>query len=189
MYNLKIISSTVRPGRKGPMIAAWIAEKASQTGEFEVEILDLGEINLPMMNEANHPIMKKYEHEHTRNWSAKIEAADAFIFVTAEYNHNYPAPLRNAIEYLFSEWNYKAAGIVSYGGISAGTRAANNLKGDLASMSMIPLVHGVNFSMFPQFITEEGEFVPNENSHKSAETMLIELIRWTKGLKAVKENK
>jgi NAD(P)H-dependent FMN reductase len=189
MYNLKIISSTVRPGRKGPMIAAWIAEKATQTGEFEVEVLDLGEINLPMMNEANHPIMKKYEHEHTKNWSAKIEAADVFVFVTAEYDYNYPAPLRNAIEYLHSEWNYKAAGIVSYGGISAGTRAANSLKADLTTMSMVPLVHGVNFSMFTQFITEEGEFVPNELSHKSAEKMFIELIRWTKGLQVVKENK
>jgi NAD(P)H-dependent FMN reductase len=189
MYNLKIISSTVRPGRKGPMIAAWIAEKATQTGEFEVEVLDLGEINLPMMNEANHPIMKKYEHEHTKNWSAKIEAADAFIFVTAEYDYNYPAPLRNAIEYLHSEWNYKAAGIVSYGGISAGTRAANSLKADLATMSVVPLARGVNFPMFTQFITEEGEFVPNESSHKSAEIMFIDLIRWTKGLKVVKENK
>jgi len=189
MYNLKIISSTVRPGRKGPMIAAWIAEKADQTGQFEVEILDLGEINLPMMNEANHPIMKKYEHEHTRNWSAKIEAADAFIFVTAEYDYNYPAPLRNAIEYLYSEWNYKAAGIVSYGGVSAGTRAANSLKADLATMSMIPLVPGVNFPMFEQLINKEGSFVPNENGNKSAETMLTELIRWTKGLKAIKENK
>ena len=189
MYNLKIISSTVRPGRKGPMIASWIAEKANQTGNFKVEILDLGEINLPMMNEVHHPIMKKYEHEHTKNWSAKIEEADAFIFVTAEYDYNYPAPLRNAIEYLSSEWGYKAAGIMSYGGISAGTRAANSLKADLATMSIVPLSQGVNFPMFSQFINDKSEFVPNETSHKSAETMLRELVRWTKGLKLVKDNK
>src|ERR1700712_4629105 len=135
MYKLKIISSTVRPGRKGPTIAKWIADVAKAHNNFEVEILDLGEINLPLMNEAVHPMMRQYKHEHTKQWSAKIEEADAFIFVTAEYDYNYPAPLRNALEYLFSEWNYKAAGIVSYGGVSAGTRAANSLKADLATMS------------------------------------------------------
>src|ERR1700712_3830071 len=135
MYNLKIISSTVRPGRKGPLMARWIAEIAKQHADFSVEVLDLGEINLPMMNEPHHPVMKKYEHEHTKQWSAKIDEADAFIFVTAEYDYNYPAPLRNALEYLYHEWNFKAAGIVSYGGVSAGTRAANSLKADLATMS------------------------------------------------------
>ena len=189
MYNLKIISSTVRPGRKGPLIAAWIAEKANQDGNFNVEVLDLGEINLPMMNEANPPVMKKYEHEHTKNWSAKIEEADAFIFVTGEYDYNYPAPLRNAIEYLFSEWSYKAAGIVSYGGISAGTRAANSLKADLATMNIVPLSKGVNFPMFTQYINDKNEFVPIESSHKAAEIMLHELVRWTKGLKVIRENK
>ncbi|MBK6833344.1 MAG: NAD(P)H-dependent oxidoreductase [Bacteroidetes bacterium] len=189
MHNLKIISSTIRPGRKGPLIANWIAEKAIKNGAFNVEVLDLGEINLPMMNEAQHPMLKKYEHQHTKDWSAKIDSADAFIFVTAEYDYNYPAPLRNAIEYLALEWAYKAAGIVSYGGISAGTRAANSLKSDLATMSVVPLTMGVNFSMFAQFINDKNEFVPNEISHKAAETMLTELIRWTKGLKIIKENK
>lgn len=83
------------------------------------------------MNEPHHPILRKYEHEHTKKWSAAIDGADAFIFVTGEYDYNYPAPLRNAIEYLAHEWQYKAAGIVSYGDISAGTRASNSLKADL----------------------------------------------------------
>ncbi len=189
MYNLKIISSTVRPGRKGPVIAAWIAEKAKQNGNFNVEVIDLGELNLPMMNEANHPIMRKYELDHTKKWSATIEEADAFIFVTAEYDYNYPAPLRNALEYLVHEWAYKAAGIVSYGGVSAGTRAANSLKADLITMAIVPLTQGVNFPFYAQLINDKNEFVPNETSHKAAESMLREIIRWTKGLKVVKENK
>lgn len=189
MYKLKIISSTTRPGRKGPLVAAWVAEKAKQFGNFEVEVIDLGELNLPMMDEPNHPRLKKYEHEHTKKWSATIDEADAFIFVTAEYNFQYPAPLRNAIDFLFTEWAYKAAGIVSYGGVSAGTRAANSLKGDLASLSMVPLSAAVNFSMFSQLINENGEFVPNEVSHKAAEAMLKELLRWTKGLKLIKDDK
>lgn len=188
MYKLKIITSTVRPGRKGPVVAAWVAEKAKQNGNFEVEVLELGEINLPMMNEANHPILKKHEHAHTKNWSAKIEAADAFIFVTAEYDYNYPAPLRNAIEYLLHEWAYKAAGIVSYGGVSAGTRAANSLKADLATMGVVPLSQGVNFPMFAQFFNDQNEFVPPAVSHTAAEKMLNEIIRWTKGLVQIKND-
>lgn len=188
MYKLKVISSTVRPGRKGPLVAGWITELAKLKGTFEVELLDLGEINLPMMNEAHHPSQKKYEHEHTKQWSAKIDEADAFIFVTAEYDFNYPAPLRNALEYLVQEWAYKPAGIVSYGGISAGTRAANALKGDLATFKVVPLTEAVNFSMFTENINEKGEFHANEISHKAADLMLTQLLRWTKGLKAIKED-
>jgi NAD(P)H-dependent FMN reductase len=89
MYNLKIISSTVRPGRKGPIVMKWIADIARLNPAFTVEVLDLVEINLPMMNEPNHPLLKKYEHEHTKKWSAKIEEADVFIFVTTEYDYNF----------------------------------------------------------------------------------------------------
>ena len=189
MFKLKIISSTVRPGRKGPLVANWIAEKAKQHGSFEVELLDLGEINLPMMNEPHHPIQKKYTYEHTKNWSAKIEDAEAFIFVTAEYDFHYPAPLRNALEYLYSEWSYKAAGIVSYGGVSAGTRAAKNLMGDLPCFKVVPLADMVNFPFISKLINEQGEFKPEEISAKAATTMLNELARWTKGMKAIREDK
>jgi NAD(P)H-dependent FMN reductase len=189
MYNLKIITSTVRPGRKGPVIAAWVTAFAKSYGEFNVELLDLAEIKLPMMDEANHPAMKKYEHHHTKKWSASIEEAEAFIFVTAEYDYNYPAPLRNALEYLYHEWAYKAAGIVSYGGVSAGTRAANSLKNDLASLRVVALPDPVHFPFFTNFINEEGEFVPNETSIKAANAMMKELVRWTKGMKVIRENK
>ena len=187
MYRLAIITSSVRPGRKGPVITEWVNQVAREHGHFEVEVLDLGEINLPMMNEPNHPMQRKYVHDHTKNWSASIEKADAFIFVTAEYDYNYPAPLRNAIEYLYHEWTYKAAGIVSYGGISAGTRAANSLKADLSTMKMVPLTDSVNIPFFTQYINDDNNFVPNENAKPSLIKLLNELERWTKGLKVVKE--
>lgn len=189
MYNLKVITSTVRPGRKGIIIAKWITAVAQQGGNFNVELLDLAEINLPMMNEPHHPVMRKYEHDYTKAWSAKIDEADAFIFVTAEYDYNYPAPLRNAIEYLFHEWNYKPAGIMSYGGVSAGTRASNSLKNDLMTMRVVTLAEAVNLPFFSQFISDEEEFVPNETAAKAAENMLKELVRWSKGMKAIKEDK
>jgi len=188
MYNLKVISSTVRPGRKGPLVAAWITALARNNGNFNVELLDLGEINLPMMNEPNHPRLKQYMHEHTKWWSAKIDEADAFIFVTAEYDYNYPAPLRNALEYLFNEWGYKAAGVVSYGGVSGGTRALNSLKNDLASLKVVTLTESVNFPFFQSNINDENEFEANEVSHKAADTMLKQLLRWTRGLKLIKED-
>jgi NAD(P)H-dependent FMN reductase len=189
MDHLKIINSTVRPGRKGPLVTEWITNLARQHGAFDVEVLDLATINLPMMNEPHHPSLKKYEHKHTQQWSAAIDEADAFIFVTAEYDYNYPAPLRNAIEYLFHEWAYKAAGIVSYGGVSAGTRAANSLKSDLASMKIVPLVEAVNFPFFSKNINDQNEFSANEISHKAATAMLNELVRWTKGLKQIRADK
>lgn len=189
MYKLKIISSTVRPGRKGPIVANWITELAKKNGNFTVELLDLGEINLPMMDEPNHPILKKYTHEHTKKWSAKIEEADAYIFVTAEYDFNYPAPLRNALEYLYSEWGYKAAGIVSYGGVSAGTRASNSLKSDLSTFKIVPIYEAVNFPFFQQNINDQDEFKANDISEKAAQAMLKELVRWTKGLKSIREDK
>lgn len=188
MYTLKIISSTTRPGRKGPIIANWIAEAADQHDSFDVELLDLGEVNLPMMNEPHHPRFGKYKNEHTKQWSKKIDEADAFIFVTAEYNHTYPASLQNALQYLSREWNYKAAGIVSYGGVSAGTRAYIDLKKDLLTFKMAPLVEAVNIPFFTQFINDENQLIPNEVMEKSANAMLDELARWSAGMKVIKED-
>lgn len=186
MYKLKIITATVRLGRKGPIITDWIAAEAGKQGSFDVEILDLKTINLPLMDEPKHPRLQQYEHEHTKQWSAKIGEADAFIFVTGEYNHNYPAPLKNAMEFLVKEWGYKPAGIVSYGGVSAGTRAAKSLSGDLASLRVTPLGEAVNIPFFTQFI-KDGVLVPNEVMEKAAEAMLKELARWSKGLKTIRE--
>ena len=190
MYKLKIISSTVRPGRKGPTIANWITAVAKKHGSFEVELLDLGEINLPLMNEAIHPIMKQYEHDHTKEWSAKIEEADAFLFITAEYDYSYPASLKNALEYLVHEWAYKPAGMVSYSiGPYAGVRAVTSLKADLLSLKTVSLGEMVNVPSYNQFINEEEVFMPNEQLIKASSIMLDQLVRWTKGMKAIREDK
>lgn len=188
MYSLKIISSTTRPGRKGPIIARWITEVARQHGSYETELLDLGEIDLPMMNEPNHPRSKKYMHEHTKQWSTAINEADAFVFVTAEYNHTYPSSLHNALQFLYREWNYKAAGIVSYGGVSAGTRAFNDLKKALVTLKMVPLMEAVNIPFFTQFINDEEQLIPNDKLENAAQSMLNELERWTAGMKIIQEN-
>jgi NAD(P)H-dependent FMN reductase len=152
-------------------------------------VLDLGEINLPMMNEPNHPRLKKYEQEHTKRWSAKIEEADAFIFVTTEYNHSFPGSLKNALDYLVQEWAYKAVGFVSYAGVSAGTRATNALIEVVTTLKMVPLFEGVNIPFFTQFINEaEERFEPNEITVHAAGVMLKELVRWTKGLQLIRND-
>ena len=189
MYKLKVISSTVRPGRKGPVIAHWITEIARQNGNFDVELLDLGEIELPLMVEPNHPSMKKYEHDYTRKWSEKIEEADAYIFVTAEYDNTYPAPLRNALTYLLTEWNYKPSGIVSYSLTPfGGVRAVVNLKNDLVYFKNMPLAETVNIPVYSQFINWEGVFIGSEQLENLALTMLGQLVRWTKGMKSIRED-
>lgn len=188
MYKLKVISSTVRPGRKGPIVAQWFADHAQKSGLFEVELLDLGAINLPLMNEAVHPIMQQYEHDHTKAWAAKIAEADAFIFVTAEYDYSYPASLKNAIEYLVHEWAYKAAGIVSYSmGPFAGVRAIANLKPDLLSLRVVSLAESVTIPTLGQFLNEDGVFTPSELIQQNTDLMLAQLVRWTKGMKLIKE--
>lgn len=190
MYNLKIISSTVRPGRKGPLVANWIAGEARNHGAFDVEVLDLGEIALPLMNEAVHPVMRQYEHDHTKAWSAKIDEADAFIFVTAEYDYSYPASLKNALEYLVHEWAFKPAGMVGYSiGPFAGVRAIANLKPDLLSLKVVSLSEMVNIPLLNELVNEEGIFIANERLTGAAKIMLDQLLRWTKGLKAIKEDK
>jgi NAD(P)H-dependent FMN reductase len=186
-YHLKIITSTVRPGRKGPLIADWVAGLARGYGSFEVEVLELGAINLPMMNEPHHPKLQRYEHEHTRWWSARIAQADAFIFVTTEYNHSIPAPLKNALDYLVVEWGYKPVGFVSYAGISGGTRATNALKDVVTPLKMMPLFEAVHIPFYTRYIDEAAQmFRPEDTQVQAAQAMLRELERWAEALRGLR---
>lgn len=178
MITLKIISSSTRPGRKGPLVAGWIFTEAQKSGRFNAEVLDLGTINLPLMDESAHPKLKQYRQEHTKQWSASIGQADAFIFVTAEYNFSYPAPLKNALDYLFHEWAGKPAGVVSYStGRFGGVRAAARLKGDLIPLNIIPLHEGTTIPLVNSFVTPEGEFVPDEPLVQSCSDMFSQLAK------------
>ena len=186
MLTIKIILSSTRPGRKGPAIASWIQALTAAHPEYKVELLDLAVINLPFMNEANHPVMQRYEHQHTKDWSAMVEGADAFIIVMPEYNFGFVAPLKNAIDYLHKEWQYKPVGIVSYGGVSAGTRAVQMLKQVLTALKMMPIPESVNIPAFTKFINEDGVFVAEEGLNKSAEAMLTEMSKWAEALKPLR---
>lgn len=187
MPNLKIITSTTREGRKSIALENWITEFAKAEGQFDVELLDLAKINLPMMNEPSHPRLGQYKHEYTKAWSKTINAADAFIFVLGEYNYGYPAPIKNAIDYLHNEWKYKPVAFVSYGGVSAGLRAAQMMKQVITTLSMMPIPAQVNLPFFWNDIDEEGVYHPSKIVEESATTMLKELKKWSDALVVMRE--
>jgi NAD(P)H-dependent FMN reductase len=183
MAKLEIVVASTRPGRVGPAVGNWIEAAAQAHGGFdEIEIVDLAEVNLPFMNEPNHPRLGQYVHQHTRDWSAKVAEADAFVFVMPEYNYGYNAELKNAIDYLHNEWQYKPLGIASYGGVSGGTRAAQMIKQVVTTVKMVPVAEAVSIPFVRQFIGEDGTVTPNEVMTGAVKAMLDELVRVTEAL-------
>ncbi len=176
MPKLHVILASTRPGRAGEPIADWFVERAVSHGAFDVELVDLAEVALPFMDEPNHPRLRRYTHEHTRAWSARVDSADAFVFVTPEYNYGLTAPLKNAIDYLHFEWQHKPVGFVSYGGVAAGTRAVQMLKQVVTTLKMVPLFEAVNIPFHTRFIDDEGALAANETMVKAAAAMLDELV-------------
>lgn len=184
---LHIIIASTRPGRIGLPIGKWVYERATAHGGFDVEWVDLAEINLPFMDEPNHPRLRKYVHEHTKAWSASVESADAFIFVTPEYNYGMIAPLKNAIDYLSAEWNSKPVGFVSYGGVSAGTRGVQMAKQVVTTLSMMPLNEAVSIPFVSQFFDENKVLHPNDVMESALQTMLGALEKWAKALRPLRQ--
>jgi NAD(P)H-dependent FMN reductase len=178
MAKLKIIIASTRPGRIGLPVGQWIESEArAHNGFDDVELVDLAEVNLPFMNEPNHPRLGRYIHQHSRDWSAKVSEADAFVFVMPEYNYGYNAELKNAIDYLHNEWHYKPVGLASYGGVSAGTRAAQMIKQVVTTLKMVPLNEAVSLPFVHDFLDEESAIVPNEIMKAAVKAMLDELVR------------
>jgi NAD(P)H-dependent FMN reductase len=176
MPTLAIVIGSTRPGRVGLPVARWFEAAARQHGAFEIDVVDLAELALPFLDEPHHPRLRRYVHEHTRAWSARVEATDAFVLVHPEYNHGFNAPLKNAIDFLHHEWRGKPVGFVSYGGVSAGTRAMAMLKPVVTALGMVPVVDAVNLP-FVQSVLEDGVLRPNEITTTAATTMLDELAR------------
>jgi NAD(P)H-dependent FMN reductase len=187
MPKLSILIASTRPGRAGVPLAEWVAARAREHGAFDVEIIDLAEVDLPFMDEPRHPMLRQYEHAHTKAWSARVDAADAFVFVTPEYNYGFTAPLKNAIDYLHVEWQYKPVGFVSYGGVAAGTRAVQMLKQVVTTLKMVPVVESVNIPFYPQFMDDDGRVRANEVMERGADDMLDELARVQAALRVLRQ--
>jgi NAD(P)H-dependent FMN reductase len=163
-----------------------MAQTAEEHGGFEVRVADLQEINLPFMDEPHHPRLGQYTKDHTKRWSRIVNDADAFVFVMPEYNYTMTAPLKNALDYLVREWQYKPVGLVSYGGISAGLRAAQMVKQVVTTLKMMPLPEGVAIPFVSQHIVD-GRFSPPDIVKESAQIMLDELAKWESALRLLRQ--
>jgi len=161
MSSLMIVVGSVRPGRIGLPIARWVEQRAVEHGGFDIDFVDLAELDLPFMDEPNHPRLREYTHQHTLDWSARVDAADAFVFVTPEYNHSYSPALKNALDYLSQEWWRKPVGFVSYGGISSGTRGVTALEPVVIGLGLVRAGAAVELPFAGRQITG-GEFAAEQ---------------------------
>jgi NAD(P)H-dependent FMN reductase len=183
---LHVVTCSTRPTRVGPSVAAWFLDVARAHAGFDVVSIDLAEVGLPMYDEPEHPAKRDYRHDHTRRWSESVAAADAFVFVTPEYNFGPPPPLVNALDYVYHEWHYKPAGFVSYGGISGGLRAVQMEKQLLTALKMMPIPEQVTIPFVAKQIGEGRTFAANDAQARAATTMLDELLRWTQALQPMR---
>ncbi len=186
MPRLGVVLVSVREGRVGEAVASWAVDTARAHGAFEVELVDLKAADLPLLNEPNHPRLRKYTSPKTHAWSATIAALDAFLFVTPEYNHGTPPSLANALDHLYVEWSYKAAAFVSYGGISGGLRGVQMTKPRLLAFNMMPIVEAVSIPFVAKQV-HDGRFEPTEAQDKALATTVGELARWTAALSSLRK--
>ena len=184
---IAIILGSTRPGRRGDQIASWVLETANAHGGADFELIDLADYGLGNLDEAGNPTHQNYAHDHTRRWSRLIAGFDGYVFVVPEYNHALPGAVKNALDYVYREWNDKAAGIVSYGGWAAGVRAAEALRLILAELQVATVRAQPAILLHPTFTT--GVFVPGEGHADVVNLMLDQLIAWSTALRGVRETK
>jgi NAD(P)H-dependent FMN reductase len=185
MLKIAIIIGSTRPGRNGEAVAKWVYEIVQRRSDAEFELVDIKDFNLPLLDEPVPPIMGQYSKPHTKTWAAKIGSFDGYVFVAPEYNPGVPGALKNAIDFLFAEWNDKAAGFVSYGGVG-GARAAEQLRLVLAEVQIATVRNQVLLSMFTDF-ENFSIFKPAANQEKSVNAMFDQVIAWGGALKTLRE--
>ncbi len=180
-----IIVGSTRPGRKADSVARWVHEIARKRDDGEFEVVDIADFALPLLDEPAPPSMGRYTKEHTKAWSAKIASLDAFVFVTPEYNHGIPGALKNAIDFLYKEWNDKVAGFVSYGS-AGGTRSVEALRLVMAELQIADVRAQVPLSLATDF-ESYTTFKPDPKHQKKIDTMLDQVIAWGGALKGLRE--
>ena len=185
MIKIAIILGSTRPNRNGKAVTKWVYEIAQKRTDAEFELVDIKDFNLPLLDEPAPPIMGQYSKPHTKAWAAKIDSFDAYVFVTPEYNHGTSGALKNAIDFLFAEWNNKAAGFVSYGGAS-GARAVEQLRLNVAEVQMATVRNQVLLSMYTDF-ESFSVFKPDPRKEAAVNEMLDQLIAWGGALKTLRK--
>lgn len=184
MNNIAIILGSTRPNRNGEAVAKWVYEIANKRNDAAFELVDVKDYNLPLLDEPIPASQGKYSKEHTKKWAAKIDSFDAYIFVTPEYNHSIPGVLKNAIDFLYKEWNNKAAGFVGYGSVG-GSRSIEHLRLVMAELMIADVRAQVMLSLATDFVNY-SEFKPDVRHEKEVNTMLDQVFVWGNALKTVR---
>jgi NAD(P)H-dependent FMN reductase len=180
MTRIGIILGSTRPNRNGEQVARWVYDIASQRGDAEFELVDLRDYPLPHLDEPLPPAMGQYQNEHTQRWADKIASFDGFVIVTPEYNHSTSGVLKNAIDYLYAEWNNKAVGFVSYGSVG-GARAVEHLRLVAGELQMADVRQQVALSLLTEF-ENFSVLKPSDYSQASLSTLLDQVIAWSTAL-------
>jgi NAD(P)H-dependent FMN reductase len=186
MINIGIIVGSTRPGRKALDVAKWVMECAGTRGDAAFELVDIQAFKLPLLDEPVPPSMGQYSQPHTKAWAAKIAEFDGFVFVTPEYNHGTSGALKNAIDFLYKEWNNKAAGFVGYGS-AGGARAIESLRLVMGELMVADVRAQVMLSLFSDFENFKT-FNPAEHHERAVETMLDQVVHWSGALKPLRKD-
>jgi NAD(P)H-dependent FMN reductase len=184
MLKVGIILGSTRPNRNGEAVAKWVLERVNGRNDANYELVDIKDFNLPLLDEPIPPSMGQYAQPHTKRWADKIKSFDAFVFVTPEYNHSTSGALKNAIDFLYAEWNNKAAGFVSYGS-AGGARAVEALRLIMAEIQIADVRAQVMFSLFTDF-KNFSQFTPDPRHDAELDTMLNQLVTWGAALQGVR---
>lgn len=187
MLRLAIIIGSTRPGRVGKAVAQWVFGIAEQRSDAQFELVDIEDFHLPLLDEPVPPSQGKYSKEHTKKWAAKIASFDGYVFVTPEYNHGIAGALKNAIDFLYAEWNNKAAGFVGYGS-AGGARAVEHLRLVMAEVQVATVRNQVALSLFTDF-ENFSSFKPAAYHERSVNQMLDQLVAWAGALRSLREKR
>lgn len=185
MIRIAVIVGSTRPGRKADAVARWVHHIAKKRDDAEFEVVDIQDFDLPLLDEPMPPMMGQYVQSHTKMWAAKIATFDGFIFVTPEYNHGTSGALKNAIDYIYAEWNNRAAGFVSYGG-AGGIRAVEQLRLVMAELQVATVRAQVSLSLRTDF-KNYTEFTPSPEHESQVDAMIEQLIAWSRALKVLRD--
>lgn len=183
-----VIISSTRPTRVGPSVANWFMEQVKDTKDVQFDLIDLAEIDLPFLNEPKSPMWRDYQHEHTKKWAALVDSYDGFVIVAAEYNHGYPAPLKNALDSAYHEWAKKPVAFVGYGAMGA-VRSIEQLVNVAAQLNMVPLSgtsHTVKIIEVWNAFDEKGK-LQDKYIHGDVEALVKELTWWAKLLQPARK--
>jgi len=184
MLTIAIVTGSTRPGRNNEAVARWVYGLSKRRNDAEFELVDIADYDLPLLDEPAPPSLGQYTHKHTKKWAANIGSFDAYVFVTPEYNHGVSGALKNALDYLYREWNNKAAGFVSYGS-AGGARAVEHLRLVMAELMVATVRAQVMLSLFTDF-ENFSTFKPDPRHEREVQTLFDQLIAWGHALKTVR---